>query len=122
MRASQIWESPVLQSVLPVVDAPRHVRISEESIRQVANWMAYEEFTPIGGGGVGPFDVGPDPSRITNLTMLVNTLNFAFTDFATSVKFETEYHGTTYVDSEAMVACMHRAITAGEPLLTGEWA
>ena len=122
VRESQIWESPVLQSVLPVVDAPQHVRISEEAIRQVATWMAYEEFAPIGGGPAGPFDVGPDPTRMTNLTMLVNTLNFAFTDFATSVKFETEYKGTTYVDSEAMVACMHRAITAGQPLLTGEWA
>ena len=96
--------------------------LDEEAIRQVAKWMAYEEFAPIGGGPAGPFDVGPDPTRMTNLTMLVNTLNFAFTDFATSVKFETEYNGTTYVDSEAMVACMHRAITAGEPLLTGEWA
>jgi hypothetical protein len=122
VRASQIWESPVLQSVLPVVDASQHVRISEEAIRQVAKWMAYEEFTPIGSSPSGPFDVGPDPTRMTNLTMLVNTMNFAFTDFATSVKFETEYHGTTYVDSEAMVACMHCAITAGEPLLTGEWA
>ena len=122
VRESQIWESPVLQSVLPVVDAPQHVRISEEAIRQVAKWMAYEEFAPVGGGPAGPFDVGPDPTRMTNLAMLVNTLNFAFTDFATSVKFETAYNGTTYVDSEAMVACMHRAITAGEPLLTGEWA
>jgi len=73
VRASQIWESPVLQSVLPVVDAPQHVRISEEAIRQVAKWMAYEEFTPIGSSPAGPFNVGPDPTRMTNLTMLVNT-------------------------------------------------
>ena len=122
MHESQLWESPVLQSVLPVVEASQHVRISEEAIRRVAGWMAYEEFAPIGGGSSGPFDVGPDPDRITDLTMLVNTLNFAFTDFTTSVKFETEYRGVTYVDSEAMVACMHRAVSAGEPLLTGEWA
>ena len=88
MHESQLWESPVLQSVLPVVEASQHVRISEEAIRRVAAWMAYEEFAPIGGGSAGPFDVGPDPDRITDLTMLVNTLNFAFTDFTTSVKFE----------------------------------
>ncbi len=122
MRESQIWESPVLQSVLPVVDAPQHVRISEEAIRRVARWMAYEEFSPVGGGPAGPFDVGPNPDRITDMTMLINTLNFAFTDFSTSVKFETELDGVTYVDSEAMVACMYRAINAGQPLLTGAWA
>lgn len=122
MRESQIWESPVLQSVLPVVDAPQHVRISEEGIRRTARWMAFEEFAPVGSGSAGPFDVGPDPERIVNLTMLVNTLNFAFTDFTTSVKFQTEYLGVNYVDSEAMVACMHRAIGAGTPLLTGDWA
>ncbi|MFM8428342.1 MAG: hypothetical protein ACKN93_01115, partial [Candidatus Limnocylindrus sp.] len=60
VRASQIWESPVLQSVLPVVDAPQHVRISEEAIRQVAKWMAYEEFTPIGSGPSGEFRQGGD--------------------------------------------------------------
>ncbi|MFM2147618.1 MAG: hypothetical protein RL546_788, partial [Chloroflexota bacterium] len=122
MRESQIWESPVLQSVLPVVDDPHHVRISEEAIRRVARWMAYEEFAPIGGGPAGSFDVGPDPVRITNLTMLINTLNFAFTDFTTSEKFQTELNGVTYVDSEAMVACMYRAISAGQPILTGAWA
>ena len=122
MHESRLWESPVLQSVLPIVEASEHVRISEDEIRRVARWMAYEEFAPIGSGGPGPFDVGADPDRITDFTMLVNTLNFAFTDFRTSVKFETEYRGATYVDSEAMVACIHRAIGAGEPLLTGEWA
>lgn len=122
MHESRLWESPVLQSVLPIVEASEHVRISEDEIRRVAGWMAYEEFAPIGSGGPGPFDVGADPDRITDFTMLVNTLNFAFTDFRTSVKFETEYRGATYVDSEAMVACIHRAIGAGEPLLTGEWA
>lgn len=50
MHESQLWESPVLQSVLPVVEASQHVRISEEAIRRVAAWMAYEEFVPIGGG------------------------------------------------------------------------
>ncbi|MEY4389212.1 MAG: hypothetical protein RLZZ432_931 [Chloroflexota bacterium] len=122
MRESRIWASPVLASTLPVAGAARHVQIDEEALRRAAGWMAYEEFAPVGPAPAGPFDVGPDPARITAMTMLVNTLNFAFTDFATSQKFEADYRGAHYVDSEAMVASLHRAIEAGEPLLDGAWA
>jgi hypothetical protein len=54
--------------------------------------------------------------------MLIAVLNFAFTDFATSQKFEVDYNGVRYSDSEAMYACLHKAIVAGQPILTGQWA
>lgn len=113
------WESPVLRSTLGVVDNSTHVSTSKEAVERIAAWMAYEEFSLPGGGAAGEFDMGSDPDEIIDLTMLVATLNFAFTDFATGCKFETEYRGRTWSDSLGMFACLHQAIASGLPLLEG---
>jgi len=113
------WDSQVLSSTLPVIEASRNVRTAEDGIRHVAGWMAYEEFGLPDGSFL--FDFGHDPDVLTDLVMFESALNFAFTDFETSVKFEVDYQGARYVDSEAMVACMHRAWSAGEPILEGSW-
>ena len=117
MSRGRHWESPVLQSVLPVIESSRFVRTNTTKIDEVAQWMAYEEFAP--PVGVQIFDIGNDPKVIMDHTMVVNILNFAFTDFNTGQKFETEYQGRIWSDSEAMVACMHRAIKEGVPFLDG---
>jgi hypothetical protein len=39
------------------------------------------------------FRSGKDPDVIMDFTLVVNTMNFAFTDFSTGVKFETDYIG-----------------------------
>ena len=56
-----------------------------------------------------------------DFTLVVNTMNFAFTDFSTGVKFETDYMGKRWCDSEAMLACLHRAVNAGIPFFSGEY-
>ena len=122
MRRSRLWESPVAQSVLPVVDGATSLRVSEEAIASVAAWMAFEEFPAVGTAPLSPFDVGPDRERITAMTMLINTLNFAFTDFDSGERFEVDYRGARYADSEAMVASLHRALDTGVPILDGAWA
>lgn len=122
VRTSRLWENPIAQSVIPVVDGATALRVSEEAIGAVAGWMAYEEFPPIGTAPLSPFDVGGGRDRLAAMTMLVNTLNFAFTDFGSGERFEVDYLGNHYADSEAMVACLHRAITAGVPILDGSWA
>ena len=38
------WNSPVLKSLEPVIRNSKLVRINEEKLVEVANWMAYEEF------------------------------------------------------------------------------
>jgi Queuosine salvage protein len=113
------WDSAVLTSTIPVIEASRHVRTIDEGIQRVAGWMAYEEFGLPDGSFL--FDFGQDPDTLTDLVMFESALNFAFTDFDTSVKFEVDYQGTRYVDSEAMLACVHRAWSAGEPILHGPW-
>ena len=61
MHESQLWESPVLQSVLPVVEASQHVRISEEAIRRVAGLVGVVRGLDHGkGGGVVDSPARPD--------------------------------------------------------------
>jgi hypothetical protein len=119
MRAIDRWDSQVLSSTLPVIEASRNVRTSEDGIRRVAGWMAYEEFGLPDGSFL--FDFGHDADVLTDLVMFESALNFAFTDFETSVKFEVDYQGARYVDSEAMLACIHRAWSDGQPILDGAW-
>jgi hypothetical protein len=113
------WKSPVLASLQPVVDGAQLVRINHEKITEVANWMAYEEFAKPDGSML--FDFGNDPDVLMDFTLVVNTMNFAFTDFSTGVKFETDYMGKRWCDSEAMLACLHRTIHAGIPFFSGEY-
>jgi len=119
MRAIDQWDSQVLSSTVPIIQASRNVRTLEEGIRSVAGWMAYEEFGLPDGSFL--FDFGHDPDVLADLVMVQSALNFAFTDFDTSVKFEVDYRGTCYVDSEAMLACVHRAWSSGQPILDGAW-
>jgi hypothetical protein len=119
MSTGFIDRSPVLQSLLPVIETSRHVRTHPEAIEKVADWMAYEEFgIP---GGMLQFDMGSDPDLLLDVVMLVSSMNFAFTDFDTSVKFEVEYQGRRWIDSEGMFASLHRALEAGTPILDGAW-
>ena len=113
------WDSPVLSSILPVIEAAKLVKINHAKILEVANWMAYEEFAKPDGAML--FDFGGDPDVLMDFTLVVNTMNFAFTDFVTGVKFESDYIGKRWCDSEAMLACLHRAINSGVPFFSGEY-
>ena len=81
--------------------------------------MAYEEFGFPDGGVVDGLTLGTDPDHLMDLTMFETTLNFAFTDFGSGVKFEVERSGHTYSDTEAMVVCIQDAIARGVPILDG---
>ena len=94
------WDTPVLSTVSQVVDEASLVKINTKKISEVADWMAYEEFAKPDGSML--FDFGNDPDVLMDFTLVVNTMNFAFTDFTTGVKFETDYMGKRWCDSEAM--------------------
>ena len=119
------WSNPILSSLTPVIEGSRYVSTNGAEIERVAQWMAAEEFPNFKStapAAKSPFDVGADPDRNIDFTMLIAILNFAFTDFTTSQKFEVEYNGVRFSDSEAMYACLHQAIVAEQPILTGQWA
>ena len=46
-------------------------------------------------------------------------MNFAFSDFDTGVKFAATYRNREWSDSEAMFACVNRALATGVPLTDG---
>ena len=109
------WESKVLSSVGYVIDNAQHISVSEKHIETVADWLAYEEF-----GLPKNNQTNKNPDNFIRTTMLINTLNFAFTDFDTSIKYAIERDGQLLSDSEAMFAQVHEAIDSGINLLNGE--
>ena len=119
MQPLEFRSSGVLQSLQPVIQNASLVKINEEKISEVADWMAYEEFPKPDGSSL--FDFGDDPDFLMDLALTVNSMNFAFTDFDTGVKYESDYRGKRYSDSEAMMANLHKAKADGIPFFTGEY-
>ena len=109
--------SPVLESVRPVIERSRDVRTSVEKIVEHAGWMACEEL-PL-PQFVLPFGIGDEPKQAIDFSLVANTINFAFTDFDRNIKFQVEYGGRNWSDSEAMFACLKRAMDEGIPVLDG---
>ncbi|MFQ5525671.1 MAG: queuosine salvage family protein [Thermoanaerobaculia bacterium] len=111
--------SPVLDSLRPVIRGSEHVRTDVARIGEVARWMAYEKL-PFPQFGLD-FDPVTEREQAIDFTMVSNTINTAFTDFETGVKFKTDYQGQTWSDSMAMTACLKRAIAEGVPVLDGRY-
>ena len=109
------WDSKVLSSLTPVIENSEHVIINYDEIKNVARWMAYEEF-------ILPENnkLRKNPEDFIRTPLLINTLNFAFTDFNTSIKYSIERDGVTLSDSEAMFKQIHEAIDSGTNLLDGQ--
>ncbi len=113
------FDSPVLESLRPVVETPRHVHTNHDAIRAVAAWMAYEElpFPEF----VLPFGVGTERDDAIDFMMVSSCLNFAFTDFEQHTIFQVDYLGKRWYDAEAMFACLKRAVENGVPVLDGHY-
>ena len=110
---------PILSTIKPVVDASKHVHLHEDRIEAVSEWMAYEslpwpEFR---------FPVIPDDNDADTMDFIFLTasINFAFTDFERHVIFTTNYGGAERWDSDAMMACLKRALESGTPILEGNY-
>ena len=108
------WDSEVLSSVSKVVDQLEHLSINKDSIESVASWLAYEEF-PMPSSAA----VRDDADDFIRATMFMNTLNFAFTDFDKSIKYEINEDGKILSDSEAMYFQVDNAISSGIKLTDG---
>ncbi len=111
--------SPVLDSLRPVIEGSGHVRTDVSRIAEVAKWMAYEKL-PFPQFGLD-FDPETERDRAIDFIMVSNTINTAFSDFETGVKFETDYEGQSWSDSQAMTACLKRAMAEGTPVLDGRY-
>ena len=112
--------SPVLESIALIIERSRDVHTHPDRICEVARWMAYEELPmpdyalPLGSGD-------DDPDWITDYILTTACADTAFTNFSTQVKFAVRYAGREWSDSDALFACMKRALDEGIPILDGSF-
>jgi Potential Queuosine, Q, salvage protein family len=112
--------SPVLDSVRYAVESSRDVHTHYEKIVEVASWMAYEEL-PMPEFAL-PFGVGQgDANEAIDFVMVADSIDTAFTDFANREKFQVDYLGQHWSDSDAEFACIKRAVDNGVPFLDGNY-
>ena len=112
--------SPVLESVKYAVESARDVQTHYEKIVEVASWMAYEEL-PMPEFTL-PFGVGQgDTDQAIDFVMVADSIDTAFTDFTHFEKFEVDYAGQHWSDSDAEFACIKRAVDNGVPFLDGNY-
>ena len=112
--------SPVLDSVRYAVESSRDVHTQHEKIVEVASWMAYEEL-PMPEFTL-PFGVGQgDANTAIDFVMVADSIDTAFTDFANQEKFQVDYLGQHWSDSDAEFACIKRAVDNGVPFLDGNY-
>ena len=106
------WESQVLSSVSKVIPQLSCLEIDMEKLHEVAVELSKDSFST---NYVG--NTNTAPKEYIRKTMLINTLNFVFTDFLTSVKYKIE----TLSDTDAMVYQIDKALLEGIPLTQGRF-
>ena len=111
--------SPVIESLRPVIEKSRDVRTNYDKVKEVASWMAYEEL-PLPNLAV-PFGMEKTPDVAMDFIMVGTAIDTAFTDFKTHVKFQIDYAGEHHSDSDAMFACLKRAMDNGYRVLDGKF-
>ena len=112
--------SPVLDSLRYAIESSRDVRTNYEKIVEVASWMAYEEL-PMPEYAL-PFGLSQgDPDVAIDFVMVADSIDTAFTDFAKHEKFQVDFAGQHWSDSEAEFACIKRAMDNGVPFLDGKF-
>ena len=117
-RWPKLTGSPVLDSIRPVIEHSCHVHTNVDKIIEVAGWMAYEEL-PI-PDYVLPLGLGDeDQDQTIDFILTACCIDTAFTDFSRHLKFEVDYAGRTWSDSDALLACVKRALKSGIPVLDG---
>src|ERR1700730_9102058 len=120
MPLPKLIGSPVLDSLPPVIEHSRDVHTNVDRVQEVAGWMAYEEL-PMPDYQL-PFGVGQGSADETiDFVMTADCVDRAFTNFCTHVKFQVEYAERHWSDSDALFACMKRALDNGIPILEGKF-
>jgi hypothetical protein len=112
--------SPVLDSLRPVIENSRDVRTNVDKIAEVAGWMGYEDL-PLPEFAL-PFGIGTgDANEAIDFILIADSIDTAFTDFSSHEKFQVDFDGQHWSDSEAEFACLKRAMDAGIPILEGQF-
>jgi hypothetical protein len=110
------WDSKVLHSLEPVINNLKLISIDFEKLKLEAQRLAQYDYS------LPPNSVLTiDPEVHIRKTMLINTLNFAFTDFETSTKYQLKNTDGEFSDTDAMVYQINKAIEKEVPILDGSY-
>lgn len=112
--------SPVLESLPYAIESSRDVHTHYDKIVEVASWMAYEEL-PMPEFALSFGISQGDPNDAIDFILVSNSIDTAFTNFDTHVKFQVDYAGQHWSDSDAEFACLKRAMDQGVPILDGNY-
>jgi hypothetical protein len=111
---------PVLDSMRPVIEKSRDVHTHVDRLADVAGWIAYEDL-PM-PDYVLPLGLGEGNAEETiDFILTATCVDTAFTDFSNHIKFQVDYSGRNWSDSDALFACMKRALDGGSPILDGDF-
>lgn len=109
----------VLSSTSILVENPRHVAINSSALDYTSAKLSLGKFEL--PAWKMPFYPELDDEGMIDYFLLMNSINFAFTDFNTGQKYSTQYKGTEWKGSSGMAAALTRAIYSGIPLLDGRY-
>ena len=102
------WDSKVLHSIKPVIENLQNLSINHIQLTNEAKKLStYNYEIKI------PHNSDQKPEDVVRKTMLINTLNFAFTDFSSQIKYSLNAGGNTFSDTDAMVYQIDQAIENG---------
>lgn len=111
--------NPLLSSLSAVWTNPTKVFLDMEKLRSLAAEIARNEFiVPSWREPVFPKE---DSEAFIDFVGVGNSINFAFTDFATYQSFSVGYRGANWRGAFAMWACLARAIETTPEFLSGRY-
>jgi hypothetical protein len=110
---------PVLDSVEQVVRAARDVSLDLDRLAEHAGWIAYEELPA--PAFLLPFPLELDRAGVVDFVLTATSINFAFTNFETGVRWEVRDADRVYADADGLHLCLQRALDEGVPVTDGAW-
>ena len=108
------WDSKVLHSIKPVIKNLQHLTINLEQLSTEAKKLSTYNYEI-----QYPNNLNLKSEDVIRNTMLVNTLNFAFTDFESQIKYALKNDDNTFSDTDAMVYQIDQAVKNGIDLYDG---
>ena len=110
------WGSKVLHSIRPVIENLENVSIDHVQLTTEAKKLSTVNYEIKVAN-----NQDKRPEDIIRKTMLINTLNFAFTDFESQIKYALNVGDNTFSDTDAMVYQIDQAVEVGIDFYDGHY-
>ena len=110
------WDSKVLHSIRPVIENLENVSIDHVQLTTEAKKLSTVNYEIKVAN-----NKDKRPEDIIRKTMLINTLNFAFTDFESQIKYALNVGDNTFSDTDAMVYQIDQAVEVGIDFYDGHY-